>query len=207
MSDDTSASIQGSLMDEVRAGKSEALGRLFELCVRVVFRSLRQKRSKLKLDEHDLEDITRNAATRAVEKFHQFQRQPPEKTFSKWLQTITEHEIANFFRTRAGIAVIGGSTFLQRSHEAPAEVDGSSVEHWQLEQIRQMDIIRAALDHLKSTRTRIGQTTWESFDRTAIQGQTAEEVATLLSITADSVRKNKERVMTLLRDYVIGLLD
>ena len=207
MPDDTSASIEASLMDGVRAGQSEARARLYELCVRVVFGCLKRKRSKLKLGEHDLEDITRNAATRALEKFHQFQRQPPEKTFSRWLQTITEHEIANFFRMRGGVAVIGGSTFLQRSHQAPAAADGSSVEEWQLEQIRQMDIIRAALDHLKATRTRVGQTTWESFERTAIQGQTAEEAATALSITADSVRKNRERIMKLLQDYLKDLLD
>jgi RNA polymerase sigma-70 factor (ECF subfamily) len=122
------------------------------------------------------------------------------QTFRGWIRIITRNCIVDLARRRAaqprpGMDHYGKLIDLAEDRLADSEANEHSV--------RQQAIARA----LAILKPEFADAHWRAFWRTAVDGLSATEAATELSLTPAAVRKIKSRVLARLRSEFEGLLD
>jgi RNA polymerase sigma-70 factor (ECF subfamily) len=154
------------------------------------------------LNEHDAGDLVQTVFLTVATAIERFRREQKTDTFRGWLRTITQHSIADHFRAIDGRPQARGGTTGQiriRDYaDDDAEVPGG---------LSDSDILpneRAVLCRrfLEILRPEFETQVWESFERTAIHGDRAVDVAASLGITVSSVYKSKTRVLKKLRQVM-----
>lgn len=151
------------------------------------------------LSEHDASDLVQSVFLTVSTAIERFRREQKSDTFRGWLRTITRHSIADHFRAIDGDPQARGGTtgevhirdFADDDAKAPGELSDSDI----------LPNERATLCRrfLEILRPEFETQVWESFERTAIHGDRAVDVAASLGITVSSVYKSKTRVLKKLR--------
>ncbi len=123
-------------------------------------------------------------------------------SFRKWLRLITLHQLQAAVRRnrRNGKDVIDRA---QSSRiEELADPSSSLSKQWDAE--HDLEILEGAQQLIRSE---VQPRTWEAFQRYAVDGKVAAEVAAELGMTVNSVMLAKARVMRRIRETVNGLID
>lgn len=116
-------------------------------------------------------------------------------TFRGWLWTITRNAVLQWKR-RHEPQGIGGSTAQARLAEISEPWEHSDSESLVTNSNDTATLISRALEQI---RPQIAAQTWQAFWNTAVQGQSAPDVAAELGMTPMSVRQAKSRVLRRLR--------
>lgn len=154
------------------------------------------------LSEHDASDLVQTVFLTVSIAIEKFRREQKSDTFRGWLRTITRHAIADHFRANdGGTLTRGGTTGQIRIRDFPdddAPVPGELSDSDILPNERSM-LCRRFLEILRPD---FEPQVWASFERTAIHGDRAVDVAASLGITVSSVYKSKTRVLKKLRQVM-----
>ena len=154
------------------------------------------------LSEHDASDLVQTVFLTVSIAIERFRREQKSDTFRGWLRTITRHAIADHFRAIDEKPQARGGTTGQiriMDHVGDdAQVAGELSDSGVLPSERAI-LCRRFLEIL---RPEFEPQVWESFERTAIHGDRAADVAANLGITVSSVYKSKTRVLKRLRQLM-----
>lgn len=118
-------------------------------------------------------------------------------SFRGWLFKIARNEMIDFLKHKHRRTVSGGGTdFLRRMNEAPdpRTPDSADFDHEYHRQVYH----RAA----KHVRSRVTDSTWEAFQRTAVDGEAVPTVAADLGLSVSAVYVARSRVMKQLQQRV-----
>jgi RNA polymerase sigma-70 factor (ECF subfamily) len=192
---DTSATLLDRLCHQPDA---EAWSRLVALYTPLIRGWLRRH---LRL-EQDADDLVQEVLTVVVRKIPQFRREPRTGAFRRWLKNITVNCLRDFWRAgRTRPTATGDSNFAQMLDQM--EDPGSDLSRlWDQEH-----------DHhvthrlLELIRPRFEPATWQAFQRVALDGAAAEQVAVELGMSVNAVFIAKSRVLSKLRQEGEGLID
>lgn len=150
----------------------------------------------------DLDDLTQDVLIVVVRRFPEFRREPQAGAFRSWLRTITVNCLRDHWKRRKRQPVaLGGTDFA-------AVIEQLSDPHSALSQLWDKEhnaCVSAYL--LNQIRSNTSELTWRAFQRFALDGLSADEVARELGISANSVFIAKSRVMASLRKIGKGLIE
>jgi len=152
--------------------------------------------------EQDVNDLVQEVFVVVVRRLPEFQRGAQVGSFRCWLRTITVNCLRDFWRKKkCQPKATGDSNFLEMLHALDDPNSGLS-RLWDQEHDQYVTRHLLAL-----IRPKFEAKTWEAFERTAIQGHSADEVAADLGISVNAVFIAKSRVLSRLRQEAAGLLD
>jgi RNA polymerase sigma-70 factor, ECF subfamily len=185
-----------SLLARVRAEDPSAWSRLVTLYAPLVFQWCRRAR----LQHHDVEDVFQEVFRAVLSRVGEFRKTRPGDTFRGWLFTITRNKVRDHFR-RAGREPQGegGTAALLRFSriEAPGRDEPESGVEAASSSGAQRCLFRRALELIRGE---FREPTWKAFWSTAVEGQSAADVAAELGMTAGAVRVARSRVLRRLRE-------
>lgn len=145
------------------------------------------------LCDADAEDVVQEVWSVVHEKVPQWRPHERPGGFRAWLlRTAHRVTLAALRKRYRRAAAVGGTSFLAKLGAIPA-ADSDDDCDWRLWTF-------AWAAGVVESRTR--PDTWEAFRRTAIEGQSAAEVAQLLNISIGSVYAAKCRVIARIRDAI-----
>jgi len=194
--DDLSTSL--SLIQRVKSQNATAWEQLVDVYGPMVYSWCRVRG----LNEHDSSDLVQTIFLSVSMTIEKFRHEQTTDTFRGWLRTITRHAIADHFRAiNERPQARGGTTGQIRIHDfvdseasAPGDVSDSDIPMTERAMLcrRFLEILRPEFE----------PQVWTSFERTAIHGDRAVDVAENLGITVSSVYKSKTRVLNKLRQLM-----
>jgi len=152
----------------------------------------------------DGDDILQNVFRAAAHKLPTFRRDRPGDTFRGWLRGITRYELLQFFRRNGKQPKASGGTenlelFEQIADPFDATPDDSVDPPEELDGLYHRAVELTRLDFENST--------WQAFERTALDGNSSTVVAEQLGMTSAAVRKAKSRVLRRLKELIGDLVD
>jgi RNA polymerase sigma-70 factor, ECF subfamily len=151
---------------------------------------------------HDSDDLVQNVMTVVVRRLADFDHNGRMGAFRTWLRTITFHCLKEHWRSLKGHPAGAGGSNIQ-SIISELEDPGSHLSQlWNAEHDRH--VMRKLLEELRGE---FEASTWLAFERFALQGRPAADVAQELGLTANAVFIAKSRVLARLRKESSGLLD
>lgn len=151
---------------------------------------------------HDADDLVQNVMAVVVRRVGEFQHNGRAGAFRTWLRTITMNCLHEYWRNRRGQAAgTGGSEVLHLI--AQLQDPNSQLSRLWNEQ-HDRHVMRRLLDELRGE---FEPRTWQAFEKFALEGRSAAEVAHDLQITPNAVFIAKSRVLARLRQESEGLLD
>jgi RNA polymerase sigma-70 factor (ECF subfamily) len=187
----SSAATSRSLLARVQADEPQAWDRLIGLYAPLVLRWCRG----VGLQDQDVADVFQEVFQAVAQHVGGFRKERQGDTFRGWLRRITQNKVRDHFR-RLGRDVrgVGGSSAQERLSQLPTppadEEGGKSDEAESGLFGRALDLIRGGFE----------ERTWTAFWRTAVEGQSAADVAADLGMSAGAVRVAKSRVLRRLRE-------
>jgi len=194
----SSTSTSRSLLERARADDPQAWERLIALYAPLVLQWCRG----WNLREQDAADVFQEVFQAVATHLAGFRKERVGDTFRGWLRTITRNKVHDLFRRQGREPNGEGGTDAQaRLAEYPApqrEDSGLSEEREERQLFAQA---------LELVRTEFAERTWQAFWRTAIEGQSAPQVAAELSMSAGAVRVAKSRVLQRLREELGDLME
>jgi RNA polymerase sigma-70 factor (ECF subfamily) len=149
----------------------------------------------------DADDLAQEVLTVVVRELPRFEHNRRAGAFRAWLRTITVHRVRDFWRGRRLRPASGDEAFgklldqLEDPHSAPSAL-------WDREHDRHV-----ARRLMELIRPEFGTKTWRAFERTALEGARAAEVADELNLSVNAVLVAKSRVLQRLRAEARGLTD
>ncbi len=150
----------------------------------------------------DLDDVVQDVLTVVVRRFPEFRREPRTGAFRGWLRTITANCLRDHWRRMNRHPVAVGGTDFGRVIEQLADEHSGVSKMWDREHDEHV-----TQSLLKRIRAEFSEQTWYAFQRFALQGRSADEVAKELGMTTNAVFIAKSRVMSRLRKLGEGLID
>jgi RNA polymerase sigma-70 factor, ECF subfamily len=182
-----------SLLERLRqANAPEAWERLVLLYTPLIYSWARQAG----LQEADAADLVQDVFVTLVQTLPTFDYDR-QKSFRRWLRTITLNKWRDRQRKRARQPVSGEAALLQ---EPAAAAD---IEHfWEVEYRQQL--VHRALAIMSRD---FQPATWKAFWQQAVEGRPAEAVAADLGLTVGAAYAAKFRVLSRLRQEMAGMLD
>jgi RNA polymerase sigma-70 factor (ECF subfamily) len=181
--------MSSTMLMGVQAQDRDAWDRLVDVWGPVIYGWCRRSG----LQPSDAEDIAQEVVLQVAMKIDQFER----KTFRGWLWTITSNKIADHFReSRKRPRSPGGSSAVRWIGSL---AESGSTSHDESSRL----IVRRVL---KVIRGDFKETTFQAFERTAIEKQSSAEVAKDLGVSKDAVRRMKYRVLKRLREELEGMI-
>lgn len=180
-----------SLLGRVLANEPAAWNRLVGLYAPLVWHWCRS----CGLQEPDQADIFQDvfqAVALHIDQFHK----SAHGTFRGWLRTITRNKVCDLFRRRQREPLGAGGNDAQRWLN---QVPGPELFHEdsQAEMAAEQSLIQRAMDLIREEFT---ERTWQAFWRTAVDEQSAVDVALDLGMSPGAVRVAKCRVLQRLRE-------
>ena len=158
------------------------------------------------LHEDDAADVFQEVFQSIAVHIGGFRKTRPKDTFRGWLRVITRNKVHDHFRRRRKEPQAPGGTDLQlQLAEAPAPEVASSMDAAREDEPTITDesddrhLLRRALEQIQG---QFRPRTWQAFLRTALQGQTARDVATDLDMSPGAVRVARSRVLQRLRTEI-----
>jgi RNA polymerase sigma factor (sigma-70 family) len=149
------------------------------------------------LQDADAADLTQEvlrAVARAIKRFEYDSRRG---TFRGWLFTMVRNKLRNFLvRRKRQCQGSGDSTVQKMLDEYPAPQEDQA-EAWERECERRRFNWAA-----ERARSEVQDSTWQAFWRTAVEGQSGQEVAEALGLRVASVYVAKGRVMARIKEHL-----
>lgn len=187
------ASTASSLIQSLKAADGDAWRRLADLYGPLVYAWCRHAG----LTESDAADVAQNVFLSVFKNVQRFRREGPDDTFRGWLWRISRNEILMLVRQRGREPQAAGGTDAQQALQQLPEFLASNIAPSTVG--TRVLLIRRAIVFL---REEFEEPTWQAFWRTAVDGQSAPEVADELKTTPAAVRQAKHRVLKRLRNYL-----
>ena len=150
----------------------------------------------------DLDDLTQDVLIVVVRRFPEFRREPQAGAFRSWLRTITVNCLRDHWKRRKRQPVALGGTDFAAVIEQLSDPQSALSQLWDKEHNA---CVSAYL--LNQIRSNTSESTWRAFQRFALDGLSADEVARELGVSANSVFIAKSRVMASLRKLGKGLIE
>ncbi|MCI0640509.1 MAG: sigma-70 family RNA polymerase sigma factor [Gemmataceae bacterium] len=149
----------------------------------------------------DVDDLTQEVLLAVSKDVARFEPSSASGGFRAWLRGILVNRVRYFWRARQHRpAAIGGSDFLNKLDQLSDHASQVS-QHWDKE--HDLQVMRRLLELVQP---RFAGATWQAFQRQAVDGRSAEEVAAELGMPLHSVYASKSRVLKALRTLAEGLL-
>lgn len=179
---------EGSLVVRLQRREAIAWNQWVELYSPLVFSWCRE----MGLDSTNASDVMQEVFL-AVDRNISRYRKIPGQAFRGWMWTITRNKIRDFARRKLRqFEATGGSSahqvLLQRAESDEVVEPTSDRESHQL--------LHRALEQIKPL---IAPHTWEAFWRSVVHGEPTAQIAADLSLTPNSVRQARSRVLRRLR--------
>jgi RNA polymerase sigma-70 factor (ECF subfamily) len=153
------------------------------------------------LQDADAADLTQDALRVVSEAIKQLEYDPRRGSFRTWLFTVVRNQL---FRLRARQARpgrgSGDSAAQEQLQQVPSADEDSAL--WD-EEYRRRQFVWAA----ERVRPQVQESTWLAFWRTAVEGESGQEVAAALGMTVAAVYLAKSRVMARLKEQIQLLQD
>lgn len=149
------------------------------------------------LQDADARDVTQEVLTAVDKRVHTWKADPSIGSFRGWLFRVARNVAVDVIREKARKAAASGDTrVVKMLAELPESEDKQASAFW-LE-------YRSALMHWAAQKVKpdVKESTWQSFWRTAVEGQKPEIVAEQLGISVGSVYTGKCRVVARIRKMV-----
>lgn len=177
-----------SLLADACAGTERAWWRLVRNYSSMIFAWAKYAQ----LQDADASDVLQEVLFSVHRKLGDFRHTTKARAFRAWLWTITRRKIIDVYRTK-GTAVTLPPEVWNLLQGSPPDDDKPAVTPEQA-------TARAELNRqLESIRPEFAPHIWQAFWRTAVDGETAPDVASELGMTANAVRVAKHRVLSRLR--------
>lgn len=153
------------------------------------------------LQPDDASDVMQDVFHTLTSRLQQFERRNGNDSFRGWLYSVTRNKIRDHFRLRRDNAqAFGGTNAQQMWHElAETPPDETSSDG-----ISELNGVRRRA--LELTSGDFEARTWQAFWRTAVEGDSPNDVANDLGISVWAVYKARSRVLTKLRAEFEDLL-
>ena len=163
---------------------------------------LRMWLARYPLQGADTDDLVQEVLAVLVRKLPGFRHNGRAGAFRAWLRSVLAYQVRWFYRRRDSLPEPTdprdpGSVLLQL-----AKSDSDVSRRWEEEHDRH---VVARL--LNLIRPEFAATTWEAFERSALDGRPAAEVGAELGLSANAVCLARSRVLRRLREEARGLVD
>jgi RNA polymerase sigma-70 factor (ECF subfamily) len=153
------------------------------------------------LQDADAADLTQDALRVVSEAIKKLEYDPRRGSFRSWLFTVVRNRL---FRLRARLAQPGrgsGDSAAQEQLQQVPSADNDSAL-WD-EEYRRRQFVWAA----ERVRPQVQESTWLAFWRTAVDGESGQDVAASLGLSVAAVYLAKSRVMARLKEQIRLLQD
>lgn len=189
-------STHGSLLVRVRdLSDRDAWTSFVQVYAPVVYRYARRHG----LQDADAADLSQDILRRVAGAIQEFRYDRQRGSFRGWLFTVTRNALQNFLeaaqRRTATLTKYARQVSTRSSDEEPQDV-----QIWDEEYERQLLAEAAA-----RVRPRFSDTTWQAFWQTAVEEQSAADVAHALGISVGALYVARSRVLAKLRKEVESL--
>jgi RNA polymerase sigma-70 factor (ECF subfamily) len=188
---DQSPATRASLLVRIRDGNDTDAWRQFVQLYAELIYGFARKRGLQDADAADLmQDVLRAVASAA----RNLEYDPARGSFRSWLYTVTRNKLYNFLNGQRRQVRATGDSGTQRRLEEQSDPgdDGQSV--WDREYERRLFSFAA-----ERVRHEFREQTWRAFWHTAVDGQSAQQVAGSLQMSPGAVYVAKSRVLARLR--------
>jgi RNA polymerase sigma-70 factor (ECF subfamily) len=149
------------------------------------------------LQEADAADLAQEVLRAVARSVGRLDYDPRRGSFRGWLFTVVRNQLRDFReRQRRQARGSGNSGVQQLLNERPAPPDGPE-EDWDREYERRLFTWAA-----EQVRPAVQAATWQAFWRTAVEGQSGQEVAQALGLSVAAVYLAKSRVMARLKEEI-----
>jgi RNA polymerase sigma-70 factor (ECF subfamily) len=149
---------------------------------------------------HEVDDVAQEVLLVLIREIPRFDRRR-EGSFRAWLRQVTANRVRVYRRQRhrqIGARADPTEGFLDQM------ADSNSLLARQFDQEHDKHVCDALLSAVRSDFT---PATWDAFQRFAVDGRPAADVARELGLSVNAVVKAKSRVLNRLRQEAAGLLD
>lgn len=207
---DALSSTSSELLRQARADDQDAWSRLVEQYSRRMYRWTRQAG----LQAADAANVVQDSLEAVARKLTDFHRDRPGDTFRGWLRRIVDNKIKDHYRRLGRMAdqAVGGDgpalpieqipTNPNSAGRLPSGEDSPWTDDatWDTSRTDSLGPASAALrSAVEQVQHEVSRRDWRIFWRTAIDGQSATEVADEFGVSANAVRLVKMRVLRRLR--------
>ncbi len=149
------------------------------------------------LQDADAADLMQDVLRSVTGAISRLDYDPKQGSFRGWLFTITRNKVFNHLSARRGKARATGDTATHAQLSAHPDAGPSLDDTWENDYRRQ--IAALAMNEL---RAEFQPKTWDAFWRTAVDGESAGEVASALKMSPGAVYVAKSRVLARLKEEV-----
>jgi RNA polymerase sigma-70 factor (ECF subfamily) len=149
---------------------------------------------------HDADDLVQEVLGVVVRELPAFQHNQRTGAFRAWLRTILVNRLRAFWRARRTQPVAQGGAAPDLEEMEDFRDDLTRLE----DQEHDRYILRRLMELLEPE---FAPTTWQAFQRVALQGQSASAAAADLGLSVNAVWLARSRVLRRLREESRGLLD
>ena len=154
------------------------------------------------LQSADAADLTQEVLRAVAGAAGRFRYEPGRGSFRGWLFTVVRNRLRNFLAGRQRREQgTGGAVHQQVLEALPARPEDAETL-WDQEYQRRLFDWAA-----EQVRQDCREQTWQAFWRTAVEGQSGQEVARALGMSPAAVYLAKRRVLDRLREYLQPLQD
>lgn len=152
------------------------------------------------LQDSDAADLSQTVLMEVARCIDRFEYDARLGRFRNWLLVIARAKLSNLVAKRARLKEDGDSTAFRILNEQTA--DDELADQWQRE-------YREHLFHwaAQSVRGQVEEPTWNAFWQTAVEGKSAEHVASQLGLKVGSVYVAKSRVLVRIRAKIAKVDD
>jgi RNA polymerase sigma-70 factor (ECF subfamily) len=150
----------------------------------------------------DAADLTQDVMRAVAGAAARFRYDPQRGSFRGWLFTVVRNRLRNFFAAQKRRAQVAGGPGTEKILEALPARDEDAESRWEREYERRLFDWAA-----EQVRQDCEEKTWQAFWRTAIDGQSGQEAAEALGMSAAAVYLAKRRVMDRLKEYLRQVQD
>ncbi len=185
---------RASLLVRLRDRGDQSAWREFVDVYSPVIYGFARKRGLQDADAADLMQDVLRSVTGAISRLDY---DPKQGSFRGWLFTITRNKVFNHLSAGRGKARATGDTATQAQLSAHPDAGPSLDDTWETDYRRQ--IAALAMNEL---RHEFQPKTWDAFWRTAVDGESAGDVARALKMSAGAVYVAKSRVLARLKEEV-----
>lgn len=190
--------ISTTLLRRIQLREAGAWNRFTEIYAPLVYGWAR----KAGLQREDASNVVQEVFLAVAMRIGRFRREHSGQSFRSWIWTICHYKVRDHFADLNSVpAAHGGTTACLRfSQLADTPPDENSEEG-------RTEIRGVILRAVSCIRYEVNETTWQAFWRTAVDGESAEDVARELGFSRWAVYKAKSRLLQRLRSELQGLVD
>jgi RNA polymerase sigma-70 factor, ECF subfamily len=151
------------------------------------------------LNEHETKDVGQEVFLALYKNLDKFRKDEPGHSFRKWLRTITEHNVLDYFRKKQRQPhLLGGAEEVEPTYAPDAEAEIEAAD-----ESEQLVVLQRCLEVI---RTEFEPRTFDAF-WLVTDGKPPAEIASTLSMTTGAVYTARSRITRRLREMLTELED